>query len=200
MDLTIKYQPKSFEEVILPPELRKKLSTCFCEKLPFPFLFSGQSGVGKTLVAQLVRKEKYFLSCLNGCSELEMKHLESSISAVSLSGERRLVILDDVDHMSPNSQLHLKFILDRFMVNNDFLLTAIEPFRLKETIRSRVQVIDFEYVKSNEFTKSIFEWLNKICQKEGFEAIDPVEIMRVIATSYPDMRKMLRTIQSNFML
>ena len=200
IDLTIKYKPKKIEEVLLPSNLRSKLTVCFNEALPYPYLFYGQSGVGKTLTAQLIRQESYFVSCLNGCSDLDMYKLEQSISSVTLNGERRMVILDDVDHMSPNNQLLLKSILDRFSANNDFILTAIEPFRLKETIRSRVQIIEFELEKSADFIKSLIQWLINIAELEGVPNIDEIDVLKLISKTYPDIRLLLRNFQHNFIM
>lgn len=200
MDLTIKYEPKSLSEIMLPNDLREKISTLSNSDLPFPYLFAGQTGVGKTITAKILREESYFLNCLTGCSDQDLKQLELSISSVSLSGKRRLVILDDVDHMTPKNQLHLKSILDRFTVNNDFVMTAAEPFRLRKEIRSRVQSVDFEFTKSNEFRENIFNWLMSIGEKEGLTDLDPIDVTRVIARSYPDFRKMLRSFQEQFLL
>ena len=200
MDLTIKYEPKSLSAIVLPNDLRKKISTLSNSELPFPYLLAGQSGVGKTITAKILREESYFLNCLTGCSDQDLKQLELSISSVSLSGKRRLVILDDVDHMTPKNQLHLKSILDRFTVNNDFVMTATEPFRLRKEIRSRVQFIDFEFTKSNEFREAIFNWLMSVGEQEGLTDLDPIDVTRIIARSYPDFRKMLRSFQQQFLL
>jgi DNA polymerase III delta prime subunit len=200
MDLTIKYQPKVLSDIVLPSDLREKISTLSNGNLSFPYLFVGQTGVGKTITAKVLREESYFLNCVTGCSDIDLRQLELSISSVSLSGERRMVILDDADHMTPKNQLHLKSILDRFTVNNDFIMTAAEPFRLRKEIRSRVQPIDFEFTKSNEFREAIFSWLINIAKQEGHLDLDPIDVTRIIAKSYPDFRKMLRSFQEQFLL
>ena len=200
MDLLIKYQPRSLSDIVFPKDLREKISALSNSDLPFPYLLTGQTGTGKTITAKVLREETYFLNCLTGCSDSDLRQLELSISSVSLSGTRRMVILDDVDHMTSKNQLHLKSILDKFTVNNDFIMTAAEPFRIRKEIRSRVQAIDFEFTKSREFSEAIFNWLMNIGKQEGLADLDPIDVTRIIAKSYPDFRKMLRSFHEQFLL
>lgn len=198
-DLALKHQPQSFSEILLPDDVRERLAECFKEELPHPYLLVGPSGTGKTLTASNLRKDAYFLSCLKGCTDNELYLLERACSAFTLDGLRRLVILDDVDHMLPKNQLHLIYILDNFRINNDFILTAREPFRLKQALLSRVQIIDFGVSDSRMYRNQIVNLLIDIASKEGKGEVDLLEIKKIVRSAYPDIRKMLINLQPELM-
>jgi DNA polymerase III delta prime subunit len=195
-DLTLKYQPQSISEILLPEDVRQKLAVCFRQELPHPYMLVGPTGTGKTLTATNLRKDSYFLNCLKGCTDNELYLLERAASAFTLDGLRRLIILDDVDHMLPKHQLHLIYILDHFRINNDFILTAREPFRIKEALRSRVEVIDFGISDSKVYRYQIMNLLIDIASKEAKGKVDLLEIKKIVRSSYPDIRKMIRKLQS----
>jgi DNA polymerase III delta prime subunit len=199
IDFSLKYQPQSISEILLPENVREQLKVCFKEELPYPIMLVGPTGTGKTLTANNMREETYFLSCLKGCTDNELYLLERAASAFTLDGLRRLIILDDVDHMLPKHQLQLMYILDHFRINNDFILTAREPFRLKEALRSRIEVVDFGISDSKVYRCQVIQLLNNIAFKEGSTEIDTLEIEKIFQSSYPDIRKMLRKLQQNLL-
>jgi DNA polymerase III delta prime subunit len=199
IDFSLKYQPQSISEILLPENVREKLKACFKEELPYPIMLVGPTGTGKTLTAKKMREETYFLSCLKGCTDNELYLLERAASAFTLDGLRRLIILDDVDHMLPKHQLHLIYILNHFRINNDFILTAREPFRLKEALRSRIEIIDFGISESKVYRCQIINLLIDIASKEGDGNVDLLEIKKIVQSSYPDIRKMLMKLQSELL-
>lgn len=196
IDLTQKYEPQSFDDIQLPKDIRELIDPSLTMALPFPYLLMGPAGTGKTLVAKLLKKGAYFLSCLKGCSDDELYLLEKSAASLSLDGQRKMFILDDVDHMLPKHQLHLKYIFDKFLPHSDFVLTAIEPYRLKDTIRSRLQTIDFGISESKPYRNQLVDWLGDIALKEGSTDIEGLEIAKLVRSCYPDIRKMLRQLQA----
>lgn len=193
--LVEKYEPKSFSELLLPADIREKLSICLDDALPIPTLLTGPTGTGKTLSARILRQDAYLLSCLKGCSSDELQALEKNAASMALDGRRKAFILDDVDHMAANHQPHLKFILDTFSKHNDFLMTAIEPFRIKESIRSRVNLIDFGFSESKSYRNQLVDWLRDIAIKECEADVEHREIAMLVMDSYPDIRAMLKKLE-----
>jgi replication-associated recombination protein RarA len=195
LDFTIKYEPKTLSEMIIPDELLYKLEVCFQEEFPFPYMLVGSTGVGKTTFVKKLREGPYLINCLNGCDDDDLYNLERAASALTLEDRRRMIVLDDVDHMLPKHQLHLIYILDKFRINNDFIFTAREPYRLKEALRSRIQVIEFEFSGSKEHKKKIVEFLADIASKERNFDVELDDLDYLVDQAYPDIRQMMRCLQ-----
>jgi replication-associated recombination protein RarA len=196
-DFSIKYEPKKLSEMILPEELIKKLEPCFQEQFPFPYMLVGSTGVGKTTIVKNLRDEPYLINCLNGCDDDDLHNLERAASAFTLNDRRRLIVLDDVDHMLPKYQLHLIDILDKFRINNDFVFTAREPYRLKQALRSRIQEIEFEFSGSKEHKERIVEFLADIASQESDLEVELDDLDYLVDQAYPDIRKMMRCLQDD---
>jgi len=196
-DFTIKYRPQNTSEMILPDELRNRLKACLQQEFSYPYMLVGPTGIGKTTFVTTLREESHFVNCLNGCDDHDLYNLERAASAYTFNDKRRLIVLDDVDHMAPNHQLRLTDILDKFRINNDFIMTSREPFRLKEALRSRIQVIDFEVSDSMDYRKQIVKFLADISSKEGNPEIELDDLDYLVDKAYPDVRKMMRFLQDD---
>jgi replication-associated recombination protein RarA len=183
--------------MILPSELREKLEAFLQKEFPYPYMLVGPTGIGKTTFVTTLREESHFVNCLNGCDDDDLYNLERAASAYTFNDKRRLIVLDDVDHMAPNNQLRLIDILDKFRINNDFIMTSREPFRLKEALRSRIQIIDFEASDSEEYRKQIIKFLADISSKEGDPEYSLDDLDYLVYQAYPDIRKMMRCLQDD---
>jgi len=102
------YRPKTIDDCILPQSL-KTLFQSFIEKGEISnLLFSGTPGVGKTTVAKALCEQ---MNCdwimINGSEEGGIDVLRNKIknfaSTVSLSGGKKVVILDEADYLNPQS-------------------------------------------------------------------------------------------------
>jgi replication-associated recombination protein RarA len=195
MDFTIKYEPKKLSEMILPDELLHKLEACCRKEFPFPYMLVGPTGVGKTTFVKKLREDPYLINCLKGCGDDDLHNLERAASAFTFEDQRRMIVVDDVDHMLPKHQLHLIDILDKFRINNDFVFTAREPYRLKQALRSRIQVIEFEFSGSKEHKNRIVEFLADIASQEGCLDFERDDLDYLVDQAYPDIRKMMRCLQ-----
>ena len=104
------YRPKTIDDCILPASL-KTLFQSFIDKGEISnMLFSGTPGVGKTTVAKALCEQ---MNCdwimINGSEEGGIDVLRNKIknfaSTVSLSGGKKVVILDEADYLNPQSCL-----------------------------------------------------------------------------------------------
>ena len=96
------YRPKTIDDCILPDSL-KSLFSAFIKKGEISnMLFSGTAGIGKTTVAKALCEQ---MNCdwimINGSEEGGIDVLRNKIknfaSTVSLSGGKKVVILDEAD-------------------------------------------------------------------------------------------------------
>ena len=198
LDWTISHKPQLFSEILVTPEIKQQLMALRNSESGSLILISGPTGIGKSLIGQLLAPEvTHYLSCLQYKDLNFAKQLERTCSCISLSGKRRVVVLDDADYIDPKDQDFLRVIFDNFRLNNDFILIANEPFRLKERVRSRLQEITLDYFGDADFHKTIHQFLISIADKEGFPDIGQEDIAQIVLTYFPDIRKMIKVLQAN---
>ena len=118
-----RYRPKKIADTILPIDLKQTFQAFVDQKNIPNMILSGSAGVGKTTVARAMLEE---LGCdyiiINGSMNGNIDTLRNDIlnfaSAVSFSGGRKYVILDEADYLNPNStQPALRNFMEEFAKN-----------------------------------------------------------------------------------
>lgn len=196
-----KYRPKTIQNTILPEEIKKTFLT-FIESKNIPnLLLTGGAGVGKTTVARAMLEEidaDYLI--INGSVENGIDTLRSKImsfaSSTSLSGERKYIILDEADYLTPWMQPALRNFMEEFSKNCGFILTCNFRNKIIEPLQSRCSVVEFKIRNSEkpELAKQFMKRLATILETEKIE-YDPKVLPAVIKKFFPDWRKMINEIQ-----
>ena len=197
-----KYRPKSIEECILPEGLKKTFLE-FIENKEIPnLLLCGTAGVGKTTVARALCEHlnvDYIM--INGSEESGIDVLRSKIktfaSTVSLSGGRKVVLLDEADYLNPQStQPALRGFIEEFSGNCGFIFTCNFANRIITPIHSRTSVIDFK-TKKNELPKLAGQFLVRVKNILSIENIEYDEkvVAELIMKHIPDWRRVLNELQ-----
>lgn len=197
-----RYRPQTISECILPDTIKGTFQE-FADKKEIPnLLLSGGPGVGKTTIAKALCNE---VGCdyivINGSDESGIDVLRNKIknyaSSVSLSGGRKVVIIDEADYLNPNStQPAFRGVIEEFSNNCSFIFTCNFKNRIIEPIHSRCSVIDFKILNGQKakmavaFMKRV-EW---ILQQEGVE-YDKQVVAAVITKHFPDNRRILNELQ-----
>jgi len=196
-----KYRPKTIEECILPDALKKTFQD-FVNQGNIPnLLLSGTAGVGKTTVARALCEE---IGCdyiiINGSDESGIDVLRNKIknyaSSMSLSGGRKVVILDEADYLNPNStQPALRGAIEEFASNCSFIFTCNYKNRIIDPIHSRCTVIDFKANGSKaKMASQFFKRVENILQIEGI-IYEKEVVASVITKHFPDNRRILNELQ-----
>jgi len=199
---TEKYRPKTVENCILPERLKKPFQEYVNQKNIPNLLLSGGAGVGKTTIAKAMCNE---VGCdfmvINGSDESGIDTFRTKIknyaSAMSLSGGRKVIIIDEADYLNPNStQPALRNAIEEFAGNCSFIFTCNYKNRIIEPLHSRCAVIDFN-LKNGEKAKiasSFFKRIQSILQSEKIDADDKV-LAELIKKHFPDLRRVLNELQ-----
>jgi DNA polymerase III delta prime subunit len=197
-----KYRPKTIEETILPCDLKQTFQQFVDQKNIPNLILSGTAGVGKTTVARAMLEQ---LGCdyiiINGSMNGNIDTLRNEIlnfaSAVSLSGGRKYVILDEADYLNANStQPALRNFMEEFSRNCGFILTCNFKNRIIEPLHSRCSVIDFKISKKAmvKLATQFFKRVTFILEAERIE-FDQKVVAEVINKHFPDWRRVLNELQ-----
>ena len=196
------YRPKTINDCILPASL-KTLFQSFIDKGEISnMLFSGTPGVGKTTVAKALCEQ---MNCdwimINGSEEGGIDVLRNKIknfaSTVSLSGGKKVVILDEADYLNPQStQPALRGFVEEFHKNCRFILTCNFKNRIIEPLHSRFSNIEFR-INNKDKPKLASQLMDRavyILKEQRIEYEDKA-LVGLITKHFPDFRKLINELQ-----
>ena len=196
------YRPKTIDDCILPDSL-KTLFKSFIKKGELSnMLFSGTPGIGKTTVAKALCEE---MNCdwimINGSEEGGIDVLRNKIknfaSTVSLSGGKKVVILDEADYLNPQStQPAMRGFVEEFHKNCRFILTCNFKNRIIEPLHSRFSNIEFKVNPKDKpkLASRLFERAVYILKEQNIDYEDKV-LVELITKHFPDFRKLINELQ-----
>ena len=199
---TEKYRPQTIEDCILPERLKKPFQEYVNQKNIPNLLLAGGAGVGKTTVAKAMCNE---IGCdymvINGSDESGIDTFRTKIknyaSSMSLTGGRKVIIIDEADYLNPNStQPALRNAIEEFASNCSFIFTCNYKNRIIEPLHSRCAVIEFS-LKNGEKAKmasAFFKRVQSVLQSENVEYEDKV-IAELTKKHFPDFRRILNELQ-----
>lgn len=203
------YRPPNIEECILPKGLKLEAQNMIAEGGDMPdLLFVGPHGTGKTTLAMAMINELnadyLFYNGSNG--SLNMEALREDFEAfcvttpLALGDEKpktslKFVVIDEADGLSDLIQKGLRSAMEEYP-RIRFILTANYLDRISLPLQSRCPPISFNFSKKEkaELSTAFAHRCVKILGDKGV-TYDANAIISVIATFYPDNRKIISVLQ-----
>ena len=191
-----KYRPQVLEDYVGNEVIKNKIADYIKESSIQNLLFYGVAGTGKTTLAKLITKN---IDCdllyLNASDERGIDTIREKIHPFAASmgfNDIKIVILDEADYLTPQAQATLRHTIEACSSTTRFILTCNYLERIISPLQSRCQTF--------EITPPSKQEVNYKCQniltKEKILFYDN-NIDDVINTHYPDIRKIINTLQGS---
>jgi DNA polymerase III delta prime subunit len=196
-----RYRPHKVEDCILPDRI-KKLFQSFVDQKSVPnLMLTGSAGVGKTTIA-LAMCEEIGLNHLfiNSSDERGIDTLRTKIkgyaSTISLTGGRKVIILDEADYLTPEAQAALRGTIEEFSENCTFIFTCNFKSKIIDAIHSRCSVIDFTLFPDEKprMAMQLSKRLENVLKQEGVVYVKEV-LQQIVGKFFPDYRRTLNELQ-----
>lgn len=197
-----KHRPRTICDCILPSATKEIFLQYLKSNEIQNMILGGPSGTGKTTVARALCEE---LSCdyliINGSEESGIDVLRTKIkdfaSTISFNGNTKVVILDEADHLNPNStQPALRRFIEEFSNNCRFILTCNYKNKILPALHSRCVSIDFNITKKDKvkLASQFFQRVVSILEAENI-AFQKNVVAKVVEKYFPDFRRALNELQ-----
>ena len=192
--LVEKYRPTVLQDYVGNEQVKETIQKYLDQNDIQNFIFYGPAGTGKTTLAKLIVKN---LDCdylyINASDENGIDTIREKVkgfaSAASWNGIK-VVILDEADFITINGQAALRNVIETFSRSTRFILTCNFVERIIDPIQSRCQVLKIVPPSKSVIAKHLAD----VMGKENISH-DIKEVATIVNKNYPDVRKMLNTIQ-----
>ena len=202
-----KYRPSCFDEIVLDPYNRIILSNILKTNYFPNLLFYGPPGTGKTTTiinlvnayqSKLNMRNRGLMIHLNASDErgidIIRNQINSFVSTKSMFGNGiKFVILDEVDYMTTNAQIALRYLLTSYTDNNvRFCLICNYVSRIDESLQTEFVRMRFNQLPEGD----ILSFLKKIRDSEKLTLSD-TNLVSIQRQFNSDIRSMINYMQTN---
>ena len=200
-----KYRPRLVDDCVLPDNTQKIFADIVAKGEIPNLLLTGSPGIGKTTIAKALCNQ---LECdwlmINGSDEGRMiDTLRTTItnfaSTVSLSGGKKVLIIDEADYMNPESiQPAMRGAIEQFSANCRFIFTCNFKNRIIPALHSRCSVVDFKINKDDKplLAQKFLKISTGILDGEKVK-YKPDVVAQLIMKYFPDFRRVLNELQKH---
>ena len=191
-----KYRPQTLEGYVGNEVIKNKVSDYLNQGSIQNLLLHGVAGTGKTTLAKLIANN---LNCdllyINASDERGIDTIREKIIPFASSlgfGDVKIVILDEADYITPQAQATLRNTMESFSGNTRFILTCNYLERIISPLQSRCQTLEIKPPSKQDVAWRCVD----ICKEEKVD-IDNIALKTIVNAYYPDIRKIINTIQGS---
>ena len=196
-----KWRPKSLDDMILLPRIKKRFEGGINQH----YIFHGHFGTGKTSLARILigeySKKTAFLSV--NCSEEtgidflreEVTRFCRTVPMFETDSDEKFVLLDEFERISPQYQDALKAFIERY--NNKgvrFIMSTNHIDKVKGGMKSRIKMIDFDCQNLDEekyLKQEIYKRIQNVILPAEEREMTKDQLVPIINRWFPDFRKIL---------
>lgn len=191
-----KYAPKSLNEIVLSSENREFFSK-INDDTPHLF-FYGNAGTGKTSLAKIIVND--ILKCqylyINASDENGVDTIRNKVISFSqtrsLDGKKKVIILDEADGLSTESQRILRNVMEEYASTTRFILTANYFNKIIEPLHSRCLLFNI--------VPSLDDCIKRCCfilksENIKVEESQKQKLLDYINNNFPDIRRIVNDLQ-----
>jgi DNA polymerase III delta prime subunit len=196
-----KYRPTTIDECILPTHLKDTFKSVIASGDIQDMLLSGSPGTGKSASAKAILDELdvdyiEINGSLSGNIDTLRNEIQNFASAVSFTGRRKCVLINEADHLTNATQAALRAFMEDYSSNCSFILTCNFKNRLMEPLHSRCACIEFQISKKDLPNLSV-QFLRRACHILETENVeyDKKVVAALITKHCPDWRRVLNELQ-----
>ena len=189
-----KYRSQNLDSYVGNEQIKNTISKYLEQNDIQNFIFYGPAGTGKTTLAKLIVNN---LDCsflyINASDERGIDTIRDKVSgfaSVASFKSLKVVILDEADFLTIQAQASLRNIIETFARTTRFILTCNYVERIIDPLQSRCQVLKIVPPSKQEIAYHIIDILKQENVSMGAD-----DLKLVINQFYPDVRKMLNSLQ-----
>ena len=198
MLLVEKYRPTSIDGFISIDSAREDARTLVLKPYSSAWCFVGDSGTGKTTLAQAIAAElgaqTHHIASQN-CTVDTVKNLRNSLAFAPMFGSRwHVVIVDEADEMSiaaENAWLSLTDSTNR-PVDTIIIFTCNSTEKLKKRFLSRCEIVEFS---NYGIQKDAASFLAEVWKRETNDASPAPNFARIVKEANGNIRESLQVLQ-----
>jgi DNA polymerase III delta prime subunit len=193
-----KYRPRKLEDIVLTAEERAYFESLKSKEEIPNLLFAGNPGTGKTTLSKIIATD--ILDCqylyINASDENGIDTIRSKVigfaSTKSLDGKLKIVLFDECDALTLDSQKALRNVIEEYSENTRFIFTCNYLFKIIPALQSRCQIFNLAPPLDGVLNRVV-----SILKNEGITVPDTEKqkLVELVRSGYPDLRRVINDIQ-----